>query len=87
MPIGLLSLSCIAARTAAAFPGGVKSFGSYARLQAMATIDKPSGHNGHKAQVSVTPTQASSLGFVYVELHSVLQGAEERVYPVLVSLQ
>jgi hypothetical protein len=55
--------------------------------QAMATIDKPSGHNGHKAQVSVTPTQASSLGFVYVELHSVLQGAEERVYPVLVSLQ
>ena len=49
--------------------------------QATATIDRPSGHNGHRAKVTVTPTQFNALGVIYLELHSVLQGGEERVFP------
>jgi hypothetical protein len=52
---------------------------------AVSTLDKPSGHNGHKALVTITPTNIGPLGALYVELHSVLQGAEERVYPVLLA--
>jgi hypothetical protein len=52
---------------------------------ASATIDNPSGHNGHKAQVTVTPTSFNALGLVYMELHSVLQGGEEKVYPIFLS--
>jgi hypothetical protein len=51
----------------------------------MATLDHPAGHNGHKAQVSVTPSAFNSLGVVYLELHSVLQGAEEKVLPIFLS--
>jgi hypothetical protein len=53
--------------------------------QAAATIDNPSGHNGHRAKVTITPSAFSALGVLYVELHSVLQGGEEKVYPVLLS--
>jgi hypothetical protein len=52
---------------------------------ASATIDNPAGHNGHKATVTVTPSAFNTLGLVYLELHSVLQGAEEKVYPVFLS--
>jgi hypothetical protein len=55
--------------------------------QLIGTIDQPSGHNGHRATVTVTPTQWNAMGVVYVELHSVLQGGEERTYPLFVSQQ
>ena len=54
---------------------------------APASIDSPSGHNGHTAKVTVTPVTASPFGFVYVELHSVLQGGEEKVFPLFVTQQ
>jgi hypothetical protein len=49
------------------------------------TIDSPAGHNGHKAQVSVTPSEFNALGVVYLELHSVLQGGEEKVVPIFLA--
>ena len=53
--------------------------------QAAATIDNPAGHNGHRANVTITPASFNALGVLYVELHSVLQGGEEKVYPVLLA--
>jgi hypothetical protein len=51
----------------------------------MTTIDNPSGKNGHKAEVSVTPLSFSSIGVLYVELHSVLEGGEEKVVPMFLA--
>jgi hypothetical protein len=55
------------------------------QVAAAGTIDNPSGHNGHRANVTITPSSFNALGVLYLELHSVLQGGEEKVYPVLLS--
>jgi hypothetical protein len=52
---------------------------------ATVSIDKPSGQNGEKAYVTVTPTKKGALGFHLIVLKSLLPGAKAPHYlPVLI---
>ena len=52
---------------------------------ATVAIDKPTGQNGEKAYVTVTPTKKGQLGFQLVVITATLPGAKAPHYlPVLV---
>jgi hypothetical protein len=55
--------------------------------QATITIDQPSGRNGHRAHVTVTPSSSGAIGGQYIELQSQIGGGERHYFPVLVAQQ
>src|SRR5262249_43977918 len=68
----------VTANIPAMYPGS-----SVANGTATVTIDKPTGVNGEKAYVTVTP-QTFSGSVVYVELNSSLTGFEPHTLPLLI---
>ncbi len=52
------------------------------------TIDQPTGNNGHRAHVTVTPLTAGAMGLEYIELQSgESRSYEARTVPILIGQQ